>query len=58
MNNTCTTPIINVKSSEGYSQRTSLIERFKKYLMENNEIICAGMAAMNGQIYIPRKYEK
>lgn len=58
MSNAYAAPRANVKSSENYGKRVSLLERFKKYLLENNEIICAGIIAMNGGIYIPRKYEK
>lgn len=30
-----------------------LVNAFKKYWAENAEIICAGMAMMNGQYYAP-----
>lgn len=30
-----------------------LIAGWKKYWEENAEIICGGMAMMNGQIYVP-----
>lgn len=33
----------------------NIFNKFKKYLMENSEIIIAGFAAMNGQVYIPVK---
>lgn len=31
----------------------AIISAFKKYWAENAEIICAGLAAMSGQYYVP-----
>ena len=31
----------------------AIIRAFKKYWEENAEMICAGLAAMNGQYYVP-----
>ena len=31
----------------------AIIRAFKKYWAENAEMICAGLAAMSGQYYIP-----
>ena len=31
----------------------AIIRAFKKYWTENAEIICAGLAAMSGQYYVP-----
>ena len=31
----------------------AIIRAFKKYWAENAEIICAGLAAMSGQYYVP-----
>ena len=32
---------------------STIINAFKKYFTENSEIICAGLAAMSGQYYVP-----
>lgn len=31
----------------------AIIRAFKKYWTENAEMICAGLAAMSGQYYVP-----
>ena len=31
----------------------AIIRAFKKYWAENAEMICAGLAAMSGQYYVP-----
>lgn len=31
----------------------SLLERFKQYFSENSEMIAAGLAALNGNVYRP-----
>lgn len=30
-----------------------IINAVKKFFKENGEMICAGLAAMNGQLYVP-----
>ena len=52
MSNTCAATM-KTTTSVNYEKKVSLFERFKKYLLENNEIICAGVITMNGGTYIP-----
>lgn len=33
----------------------AIINAFKKYWTENADIICAGLAAMNGRFYVPSR---
>lgn len=58
MSNTCTASMQSVNTSANYTKKTSLWDRFKKYLLDNNEIILSGIVSMNGGTYIPRKYER
>ena len=32
---------------------STIINAFKKYFTENAELICAGLAAISGQFYVP-----
>lgn len=52
MNNTCT---MTMNAAAETEKKTTLWERFKKYLMENNEMICGGIIAMNGGHYVPTR---
>lgn len=58
MNNTCTVSMKSAGNTVDYTKKASLLERFKKYLLENSEMICGGIIAMNGGTYIPRRYER
>lgn len=55
MSNTCAVTL-KATTSVNYEKKGSLLERFKKYLLENNEVICAGLITMNGGTYIPSRY--
>lgn len=55
MSNTCAVTM-KATAAVNYEKKGSLLEKFKKYLTENSEIICAGLIAMNGGTYIPNRY--
>lgn len=43
------TVALKSKAYKKAEEKTTLIERFKKYVMDNLPLICGGIIAMNGQ---------
>ena len=53
MNMNMTAEQINYMFEANANIGNAIIRAFKKYWAENAEIICAGLAAMSGQYYVP-----
>ena len=51
----CIRDRMKATASVNYEKKVSLFERFKNYMLENSEVICAGLISMNGGTYIPTK---
>ena len=53
MNMNMTAEQINYMFEANANIGNAIIRAFKKYWAENAEMICAGLAAMSGQYYVP-----